>query len=494
MVDEAHLVEHEEEPNCSMTVDGVRVDSLDEFPLSDVVDEAHTDDKSSSFWNIDNLKILPYPRRADSLLSLVEVTPRTFEGALPPPEKDFWKAAIDKELCSMESLKVWEVVERQESYKLVGTAWRQGVDFEKTYAPTGRLNSLRMLIALAAAKGLKLHQIDIKSAFLNAPLREEVYLHVPQGLVLDQKKHCLWLKKAIYRLKKATLAWYQHLKEYLLSIDFIAYLMLGVKITHNSDSICLDQQHVAESLLDQYSMCECQPVSTHLVPNEHLSTATEEEITALKNLKVNYLSAIGSINYLSPATHPYLSFALSCLSQYLENPGLKNWKAFIHVLCYLKGSLDVGLRYPQGGSQGITSWSDADWGNCQSTRRSVTGYLATFHGCLVLWKMRKQPPVSISTAEDKYKALCDLTSELLWQKQWSEEAQILKFTTPITVWEDNQGCINMANGDCNFNSKPGEFSQSPGISRVAVRGDVKENDLIPSKRLKSSKQSYLKVH
>ncbi|MBW0517134.1 hypothetical protein O181_056849 [Austropuccinia psidii MF-1] len=225
--------------------------------------------------------------------------------------------------------------------------------------------------------------------------------------------------------------------------------MLGVKITHNSDSICLDQQHVAESLLDQYSMCKCQPVSTPLVPNEHLSTATEEEITALKNLRVNYRSAIG--------------------------------------------------------------------------------YLATFHGCPVLWKTRKQPLVSISTAEAKHKALCDLTSELLWLKQWSEEAQILNFTTPITVWEDNRGCINTANGDCNFNSQRMEhvdiqlhfvkeviwssiirlcyepssemladfltksvnkvilvnFLEALGILRIAVRGDVKEPDLIPSKRLRS---------
>ncbi|MBW0515470.1 hypothetical protein O181_055185, partial [Austropuccinia psidii MF-1] len=582
MVDEAHLVEHEEDPNCSMMVDEVWVDSLDESPLSDVVDEAHTDEQE--FQSLESVTALATTSRIKESRCptlLGGSNTRTFKGALQSPEKDFWKAAIDNELCSMESLNVWEVVEQQESCKLVGTTWVfkikknhsnevteykaqlcaqgftqiQGVDFEKTYAPTGRLNSLQTLIALAAAKNRKLHQIDIKSAFLNAPLREEVYLHVPQGLPLDQKKHCLRLKKAIYGLKQAPLAWYQHLKEYLLSIDFVACvldacifyragskpmwlyinvddiavvgedieefknkialkfeikdlgsadLMLGVKITHNSDSICLDQKHFAESLLDQYSMGECRPVSTPLVPNEHLSTATEEEIAVLKNLRVNYRSAIGSINYLSTATRPDLSFAVSCLSQYLENPGLKHWQAFMHVLRYLKGSLDVGLRYPRGGSQGITAWSDADWGNCRSTRRSVTGYLATFHGCLVLWKTRKQP-------------------------SWSEEAGILKFTTPITVWEDNQGCISTANGDCNFNSQRmkhvdiqlhfvkevirssiiklcyapssgmlADFLtklvnkvslvnslEALGILRIAVRGDVKEPDLIPSKRLRS---------
>ncbi|MBW0567350.1 hypothetical protein O181_107065 [Austropuccinia psidii MF-1] len=110
MVDEAHLVKHEEDPNCSMTVDEVQVDSLDEFPFSDVVDEAHADEQEFQslesvtapattscikvigprhptlvLSDIDNLNILPYPRREDSLLSLAEVTPRPFKGALQSP-------------------------------------------------------------------------------------------------------------------------------------------------------------------------------------------------------------------------------------------------------------------------------------------------------------------------------------------------------------------------------------------------------------------------
>ncbi|MBW0479728.1 hypothetical protein O181_019443 [Austropuccinia psidii MF-1] len=198
-------------------------------------------------------------------------------------------------------------------------------------------------------------------------------------------------------------------------------------------------------------MGNCRTFSTPLVPNKQLGTAREEEMTALRNLNVNYHSAIGIINFLSTATLPDLSFSVSCLSQDLENPGFKHWQACLHVLHYLRGSLDVFLEYPRRGSQGITSWSDADLGNCQSTRWSITGNLATIHGCLVLWKTRKQPSVYILTAEDEYKALCNITSKLLWLKQWSEEERILKLEAPITFWEDNQSCINTATGDCNFN-------------------------------------------
>ncbi|MBW0530492.1 hypothetical protein O181_070207 [Austropuccinia psidii MF-1] len=79
--------------------------------------------------------------------------------------------------------------------------------------------------------------------------------------------------------------------------------------------------------------------------------------------------------------------------------------------------------------------------------------MATFNGNLVLWKTRKQPSVSISTAEAEYKALCDMASELLWLKQWGQECDLLKKSLPIPIHEDNQGCISTINGDCSVNNK-----------------------------------------
>ncbi|MBW0545926.1 hypothetical protein O181_085641 [Austropuccinia psidii MF-1] len=210
--------------------------------------------------------------------------------------------------------------------------------------------------------------------------------------------------------------------------------------------ISLDQQHFTEALLEQYGMNACKTVTTPLTPNEHLCPATDNEISAFKNLKVNYRSAIGSINYLSTATRPDLSFSVSTLSQYLERPGIKHWQAFLHVLKYLRGSISVGLCYPVNKSNGITAYSDADWGNCRITRQSTTGYLARFHNCLVLWKTRKQPLVSISTAEAEYKAVCDLTSGLLWFRQWCEEAKLVTFTETILIYGDNQAASKQPTG------------------------------------------------
>ncbi|MBW0498610.1 hypothetical protein O181_038325 [Austropuccinia psidii MF-1] len=108
--------------------------------------------------------------------------------------------------------------------------------------------------------------------------------------------------------------------------------MLGVKIQQTEEGISLDQRHFTEALLEQYGMEACKAMVTPLTPNEHLMPPTEDKILAFGKLKVNYRRAIGSINYLSTATRPYLSVAISTLSQYMDWPGIKHWQAFMPVL------------------------------------------------------------------------------------------------------------------------------------------------------------------
>ncbi|MBW0477193.1 hypothetical protein O181_016908 [Austropuccinia psidii MF-1] len=143
-------------------------------------------------------------------------------------------------------LKVWEKAPIEKGYKLVGTTWvfktkknenhvileykarlcaqgfsqTHGVDFSKTFAPTGRLNSLCTLISHAASEGLQFEQLDIKSAFLNAPLEEDVYLSIPQGPDCNKRSVCLKLRKSIYGLRQAPLAWYQQLSKWLIYFGF----------------------------------------------------------------------------------------------------------------------------------------------------------------------------------------------------------------------------------------------------------------------------------
>ncbi|MBW0581525.1 hypothetical protein O181_121240 [Austropuccinia psidii MF-1] len=324
------------------------------------------------------------------------------------------------------------------------------IDYHRTYSPTGKLNSLPTLVAMAAIHGLNFHQIEIKSSFLNAPLLKIIYLSIAQGMSTDRQRFCLRLRKAIYGLKQAPLAWYERLKNWLVRTAFLACLMypcvlfcqkrselwlyihvdniaifgsdiepfkkeiasefdikdigvadllFGVKVTHFSAYVSLNQQHLTESLLDLYGMSDCKPVSTPLLPNEHLSPAMEDELSTFDGLGFSYLSSATCLN---------LSFAVSSLSRFLKCPGLLQWKAFLHFLWYLRGTPNLGLIYSRQGLNGVISYSHADWGNCQTARRSTTGYLVLFNGCITVWKTRKQPLVSLSTAEAEYKSLCDL--------------------------------------------------------------------------------------
>ncbi|MBW0506593.1 hypothetical protein O181_046308 [Austropuccinia psidii MF-1] len=177
--------------------------------------------------------IPPYSRRRAGHLNHSD--PNTYKEAFNYVDLDSLVRAISKELNNMITLKVWEETPIEKGYKLVGTtrvfktkknknheileykarlcaqgfSQTHGVDFSKTFAPTGRLSSLHTLISHSASEGLKFEQLDIKSAFLNAPLKEGVYLSIPKGLDQDKRIVCLKLRKVIYGLRQEPLAWYQ---------------------------------------------------------------------------------------------------------------------------------------------------------------------------------------------------------------------------------------------------------------------------------------------
>ncbi|MBW0549853.1 hypothetical protein O181_089568 [Austropuccinia psidii MF-1] len=400
--------------------------------------------------------ILLYSRRPKTFIASSTDVPASYSKAISGNKSSLWIEAISKELDSMKRLEVWDVIPLKEDFKLVGTTWvfklkhnsmneiteykarlcaqgfsqTFGKDYSKTFAPTGRLHSLRALIAFSVREGLDFQQLYIRSAFWNASLDKDVYLSIPQGLPVCRKSYCLKLKKAIDGLRQAPLAWYKRLTTWLVCSGFAASvsdpcvffrtapppiwlffhvddiavfgrelsyfkndikcefdvkdigeadLMLGIKLNRVNGGLILSQTHYVESVLALYGMSECRPVATPMVPNSHL-----EECGEFKTLNTNYRSAVGTLSYLSVATRPDIYFAVSSLSQFLEKPGIGHWNAFLHVLRYLKGTADLGLFSVPNGDSGLCAYSDADWGNCKQTRRSVTGFTISFNNCLII--------------------------------------------------------------------------------------------------------------
>ena len=102
-----------------------------------------------------------------------------------------------------------------------GYSQMEGVDYDETFAPVARMESIRILLALACHLKFKLYQIDVKTAFLNGFLKEDVYVAQPKGFIDPHfSEHVLYLKKALYGLKQALRAWYDRLTQYLVSHGF----------------------------------------------------------------------------------------------------------------------------------------------------------------------------------------------------------------------------------------------------------------------------------
>ena len=146
-----------------------------------------------------------------------------------------WFSAMQEEMKSMSTNKVWDLVEILQGAKTVGCKWvyktkydskgnierfkarlvakgftqREGIDYNETFSPVSSKDSFRIIMALVAHFNLELHQIDVKTAFLNSDLHENVYMAQPEGFAVQDKEHLgCRLKKSIYGLKQASRQWY----------------------------------------------------------------------------------------------------------------------------------------------------------------------------------------------------------------------------------------------------------------------------------------------
>jgi hypothetical protein len=160
--------------------------------------------------------------------------------------------------------------------------------------------------------------------------------------------------------------------------------------------------------------------------------------------EVDYRGLVGGLLFLSTHTRPDISFAVSSLSKFLSNPGQRHWIAAKRVLRYLRGTMDVGLFYRSSGSQKLYGYCDSDWSSDVDDRRSTTGYcffLNSLSGA-ISWACRKQPTVSLSSAEAEYMAISAAAQEIIFLGNLLHDITGTD-SGKITVYEDNQACISM---------------------------------------------------
>ena len=506
---------------------------------NDEVSDVHADDESAEAIGSDNVQTdSRYPKRQHVLPKHLEdydldnstkctidyccrlcAIPQTYQEAMLSPDAPKWQEAMEDEMKSLSENDTFTVVPLPDDRKSVGGRWVfsvklgpdaaekykaryvakgysqvEGVDYRETFAPTARITSVRALIQIAVQYDLLVHQMDVKTAYLNAPIDCELYVEQPEGFEVkspDGEKLVCRLNRSLYGLKQSGRNWNTLLHTFFIDhgftqsqVDTCVYCksvdgqmlvvlvwvddiivaasndlllceiknllkstfkmkdfgqiswFLGIQFIHENGCIKMNQTQYLVNLLKKYNMDQCKPRATPCELKLNFNSQAASEFS------VKYRELVGSLIYAMTCTRPDLCWIVTVLSQHLANPTEEHCVALKHVLRYLKGTLHYELcfRKSYDGLQ-LTGFSDASWGSCDD-RKSVTGYCFHLnkHGPLISWKSKKQPTVALSTCEAEYMALTACVQEALFLCQLMRDIDAKCQYKPV-VFEDNQGAI-----------------------------------------------------
>jgi hypothetical protein len=449
--------------------------------------------------------------------------PATFQEAMESDFTDEWHDACQYGMDVLAKNGTWDLVDLPAGCKAVKSKWVfkrkadgrfrthlvakgfiqiQGINYDETFSPVARFESLQLLLALATLEDWEIHQMDVKSAFLNGSLEEEIFMEQPQGFTSPNhpKKVCL-LKKAIYGLKQASHAWnlqfhgvltglgftcmhsnagvyIYHCQDdggitifIILYVDDITMLgnsgpeiecvklflssrydmtdlgeiesYLGVRITCNRSIKCLeiDQSRYISEILNQFGMADANPARTPLSVGTDVHLVKHEGQATESEIK-DYQRLIGSLLYVQIGMCPNISFAVSHLVQYAANPSTQHLRLAKYVLSYLKGTVDYRLRYDGAHGDGLHGYLDSSFGDQADDCHSTLGYVFLLADAAISWCSHKQKTVAQSTTQAKYMVLTDAANQAAWYHSFLIELGY-DISDPIPLHGDNKGAVDL---------------------------------------------------
>lgn len=466
--------------------------------------------------------VRPPQRYAESGYSAVIDEPITYSDAMGSKDSDKWLAAIDDELGSLERNNTWRVVDRPKGRNVVGCKWvfklklkpneehstkykarlvakgysqHAGIDYGETFSPVVRYDSVRTMFALAAAEDFEMLQFDVKTAFLNGDLEEEIFMELPEGTDGAKSGKVCRLSKSLYGLKQASRAWNTKFAGFLRDCgltqshadncvfsglingdkvflllyvddgmimsnsmktlnammdklenafemtrgdpDF--YVGMEIKRDRLAKTISIGQAAYITRVIEKFNMTDATPVSTPADVNVMLTKAEEETDTIFP-----FRQAVGSLMYAATVARPDISYAVGEVSRFLERPSSSHVVAVKRIMRYLKGTVDNGIVYggEHNGSFNLDGYTDADFARDIESRRSTTGYAFMMNGGAVTWRSQRQKTVALSTTEAEYMAACEGAKEGVWLRQLLDDVGYRRdFPTPINM--DNQSAIRL---------------------------------------------------
>ena len=446
--------------------------------------------------------------------------PKSYTEAINSTESAEWKYAKGEEMKALQENNTFDIVPLPEGKKAVGGRWVyaikedpsgkdlfkarfvakgfsqvHGSDYFETFSPTAKMSSIRILMQLAVELNLIVHQMDMKTAFLNAPIDCEIYVQQPEGYVVKgSEAFVLRLNKSLYGLKQSGRNWNSLLHKFFVCNNFVqspvdpcvyfehmdsgvVYILvwvddlviaassnslmtrikdllkstfkmkdlgviscfLGMKFVQYPDRIEIDQSSYLKKVLSRFSMDQCKPRSTPCEINPAAFESNESE-----EPQRQYREMVGSLIYAMVCCRPDLCFVVTKLSQHLDKPNKGDWIMVKHVLRYLRGSLDRKLVFRKSKSGLVLQgFSDSDWAGSTEDRRSTTGYYFSLNpdGPPVSWKSKKQTTVALSSCEAEYMALSACSQEALFLEMLVRDLIPTGKFKPVVIYGDNQGAL-----------------------------------------------------
>ncbi|KAJ9546117.1 LOW QUALITY PROTEIN: hypothetical protein OSB04_025824 [Centaurea solstitialis] len=354
--------------------------------------------------------------------------------------------------------------------RLVAQGYRQeeGIDYDETFA---LLEAIRLFLAYAAYMKFQVFQMDVKSAFLNGRLTEEVYITQPPGFS-DPKHpdHVYKLNKALLVGKIDSTLFVKNYKDHVFLAQIYVYdiifgstkgklcknfealmqaeykmsmmgeltYFLGLQVKQSEKGIFISQGKYVREMLAKFELTTCSEMKTPMAPPLKLDKDSNG-----KSIDVTlYRGMIGSLLYLT-ASRPDIMYATCLCAIYQADPKESHMKAVKRIFRYLKGTPNLGLWYPRDSGFDLTAFSDSDFAGCKIDRKSTTGGCQLLGGKLVSWTIKKQNSVSTSTVEAEYVATGSCCAWVLWMRN-----QLMDYgfqLSKIPIYCDNTSAIAIAN-------------------------------------------------
>nr|GEW40847.1 retrovirus-related Pol polyprotein from transposon TNT 1-94 [Tanacetum cinerariifolium] len=374
--------------------------------------------KASDYGNPD-----PVPQRQDVYSSADEDVPSQQELDMlfgPLPVQTRRQLATDPKMY-MYALTVSTAEPKNIKEAMVDSAWieamqeelhqfnrlhEEGIDFEESFAPVACLEAIRIFIAYAAHKSFPIYQMDVKTAFLNGPLKEEIYVAQPEGFVdPDHLEKVYRQRKALYGLKQAPRAWYDELSKFLISKGFTK----GLQIHQSPSGIFINQAKYTLEILHKHGMEKGQSIGIPIATKPKL----DADLSGNPVDQTDYRSKIGSLMYLT-SSRPDIVQAICFCARYQSRPTEKYLKEVKRIFRYLRGTVNMGLLYPKGSSFELTTFSDVDHAGCIDSRKSTSGGIQFLGDKLVSWMSKKQNCTAMSSAKAEYVALSVSCAQVMW--------------------------------------------------------------------------------